>query len=72
MKIDEVVSLNDVLRVSQYKKILKHIKPRVDVDIDFKTIKNNIVRDWRSGQRSRKHYEKLLKKLNLSLSKIIS
>jgi len=71
MRLDELVSLGDVLKTSQYIKLLKNIRPDIESGINSTRVKNQIIQSWKKGHKSRKHYDNLLKKINLSLNDLI-
>lgn len=71
MRIDELVTLNDVLKASQYVKLLRRLKVHSKTDINASRIKNQIIRSWQSGMKSRKHFNNLLSKIDLSLNDLI-
>jgi len=70
MRIDELVTLNDVLKSSHFLKLMHGIKAKPQ-SVNVTRIKNQVLQSWKSGMRSRKHYDNLLKQLNISLSKLI-
>lgn len=69
MKLMELVSLNDVLKGSHYMKLLRHLS--ATKDINTTRIKNQIIQSWKSGLKSRKHYDDLLKSIDISLNDLI-
>lgn len=71
MKIDEVVTLKDVLKTSQYIQLLKRLNIDTAGHIDSSRIKNQVMQSWKSGMKSRKHYDDLLKQINMSVDKLI-
>jgi len=71
MRIDEVVSLSTALKSNQYIKLLKSLKSHAKSDINTTRIKNQIMKSWSKGMTSRKHYDKLLNKIHLSLNNLI-
>jgi hypothetical protein len=71
MRIFEIVTLDDVLKASQYIKILKNLKVKSKTDIDVARIKNKVLKSWKTGMKSRKHYNKLLNQLNINLHDLI-
>jgi hypothetical protein len=72
MRIDEIVKLDDVLKASQYIKILKNLKVKSKTDIDVVRIKNRVLKSWKAGMKSRKHYNKLLSQINIDLHDLIN
>lgn len=71
MRIDEIVTLNDVLKANQYIKLLRHLKAHANQDINITRIKNRVIQSWKKGLKHRKHYDKLLSEIDLSLNDII-
>lgn len=71
MRLDEIVTLNDVLKADQYMKILGMISTRAGTDINVSRIKNQIIQSWKRGMKHRKHYDSLLSRIDISLSDII-
>jgi hypothetical protein len=71
MRLDEIVSLNDVLKADQYIKLLRMIKPSAGNDISVTRIKNQVMQSWKKGMTARKHYDSLLNQINLSLNDLI-
>ena len=72
MRLDELVTLGDVLKASQYVKLLRTLKVHAKDDIKADRIKNKIMQDWKSGMKSRKHFDSLLGQINLNLNDLIS
>lgn len=71
MRIDELVTLNDVLKTDQYMKILGMISTRAGSDINVTRIKNQVIQSWKKGMKQRKHYDGLLSKIDISLNDLI-
>lgn len=71
MRIDEIVTLNDVLKANQYIKLLRHLKAHAKQDINVTRIKNRVIQSWKKGLKHRKHYDRLLSEIDLSLNDII-
>jgi len=71
MRLDEIVTLNDVLKADQYMKILGMIKTRAGNDINVTRIKNQVIQSWKKGMKNRKHYDDLLSKIDISLNDLI-
>lgn len=71
MRIDELVTLNDVLKASQYIRILRMISTRAGNDINISRIKNQVIQSWKKGMKHRKHYDNLLSKIDINLSDLI-
>jgi hypothetical protein len=71
MRIDEIVTLSDVLKASQYIKLLRHLKAHANTDINVTRIKNRVIHSWKKGLKHRKHYDQLLSEIDLSLNDII-
>ena len=70
MRLFEFVTLNDVLKGSQYMKLLHHLNASKN-DINASRIKNQVIQSWSKGMKSRKHYDELLNKLDISLNDLI-
>lgn len=68
---DESVSLGDVLKGSQYIRLLRSLKRRANKGINTTRIKNRIIKAWRKGKKSRKHFDSLLKEYDLDLNELI-
>jgi len=71
MRLDEIVSLNDVLKTSQYIRILHKLRVDANIDINVTRIKNKVIQSWRQGMKSRKHYDDLLGQIDINLNKLI-
>ena len=70
MRLDEIVTLKDVLNSSQFIKLLHSIKAKPQ-DLNVTHIKNQVLKAWKAGMRSRKHYDDLLSQIDISLNQII-
>ena len=71
MRLDEIVTLGDVLDSSQYIKLLHTLKADAGKDIDVTRIKNRVIHSWKKGMKHRKHYDDLLSKINLNLNNLL-
>lgn len=71
MRLDEIVTLNDVLRANQYIKMLRHLKTKANTDINVTRIKNQVIQSWKRGMKHRKHYDKLLSEIDLSINDLV-
>jgi hypothetical protein len=71
MKLDDIVSLDDILNTSEYIKLLRNLKVKIDHDIDISHIADKVLASWKTGLKSRKHYDRLLNKVNLNLKDLI-
>lgn len=71
MRIDELVKLNDVIKSSQYLKLLQGIKAHAPDNINSVKLKNQVMKSWSTGLKSRSHYNDLLKPLNINLNDLI-
>jgi len=71
MRLYEVVTLNDVLKSSQYIRLLQKLRVDAQSDINVTRIKNQVIQAWKSGKKSRKHYNDLLSGLDISLNDLI-
>ena len=70
-QLDEVVSLNDVLKADSFVRLMKSINTKIGSDINATRIKNQVLQSWSKGMKSRKHYDDLLKQINLNLNDLI-
>lgn len=70
MRLVEFVSLNDVLKGSQYLKLLRHLSTSTD-DLNVTRIKNQVITSWSKGMKARKHYDDLLSKVEVNLNDLI-
>lgn len=71
MRLDEIVTLNDVLKSAEYSKLLHRLSAKAGTDINLVRIKNKVLQAWKKGMKNRKHYDKLLSKVDLSLNDLI-
>lgn len=71
MRLDEIISLNTVLKSDQYITLLKRLKAKANTDINVTRIKNKIIRSWKRGMKHRKHYDKLLSEIDLNTIDLI-
>jgi len=71
MRLDEIVTLNDVLKADQYIKLLRRLKTTRN-DINVTRIKNQIMQSWKKGMKQRKHYDTLLSTIDISLNDLIN
>jgi hypothetical protein len=67
---DLKVSLSDVINSASFIKLMGSIKAKPQ-DLHVTKIKNQVLKSWKNGMRSRKHYDSLLGQLNISLNQII-
>jgi len=70
MRLDEIVTLNDVLNSDAFIKLMDTIKTKPQ-DLNVTRIKNQILQSWQKGMRSRKHYDSLLSQIDISLNQLI-
>lgn len=70
MRIDELVTLKDVLSMDSFIKLLDRIKAEPQ-DLNVTRIKNHVLSSWKKGMRNRKHYEGLLNQININLNQLI-
>jgi hypothetical protein len=71
MRLDEIVTLNDVLKANQYVKLLHALSTKAGNDINITRIKNRVIQSWKKGMKHRKHYDDLLSKIDISLNDLI-
>lgn len=71
MRLDEIVSLSDILKGSQYIKLLRNLRRRVGKGISVTRIKNQVIRSWKKGMTSRKHYDSLLREIDLNIDDVL-
>jgi hypothetical protein len=70
MRLDEIVTLNDVLNSDSFIKLMNSIKAKPQ-DLNVTRIKNQVLQSWQQGMRSRRHYSSLLNQIDISLNQII-
>lgn len=70
MRLDEIVSLNDVLNSASFIKLINGLKAKPQ-DLNVTRIKNQVLQSWQKGMRSRKHYDSLLGQIDISLNQLI-
>jgi hypothetical protein len=70
MRLDEIVSLGDVLNSDSFIKLMNSIKVKPQ-DLNVTRIKNRVLQSWQKGMRSRKHYDSLLSQIDINLSQLI-
>ena len=70
MRLDEIVSLNDVLNSDSFIKLMSTINSKPQ-DLNVTRIKNQVLQSWQKGMRSRKHYDSLLSQIDISLNQLI-
>lgn len=71
MRINEIVTLHDVLKADQYLRLLRRMKTDANNGINVTRIKNQVIQSWKKGMKHRKHYDSLLSSINLNLSDLI-
>lgn len=71
MRLDELTTLNDILKSDQYIKLLSHLNAGTDNDINVTQIKNKVIQSWKRGMKSRKHYDDLLNSIDISINDLI-
>lgn len=71
MRLDEFVSMDDVLESNQYVKLLRRLKIRAIKDINATRIKNKIIQSWKRGMKHRKHFDKLLSEINTNVDTLL-
>jgi len=75
MRIDEIerlnVSLGDVLKSSQFIKLLRRLKVKSTNNLNVSRIKNQILKSWKSGQKSRKHFDSLLAEIDTNVDTLL-
>lgn len=69
--VDESVSLGDVLKASQYIRLLRNLKRRLHKGINVGRIKNQIIKSWKRGLKTRKHFDSLLKEYDLTVDQLL-
>jgi len=70
MRLYEIVTLGDVINSDSFIKLLGKIKAEPH-DLNAVRIKNQVLKSWKKGMRSRKHYDSLLSQLNINLNQIL-
>lgn len=71
MRLDEIVSLNTVLKSDQYIKLLHRLRAKAIDDLNVQRIKNKIIQSWKKGMKHRKHFDQLLSEINTSVDAIL-
>ncbi len=71
MRLDELTTLNDILKSDQYIKLLSHLHSSSSNDVNVTRIKNRIIQSWKKGMKSRKHYDNLLNSIDISINDLI-
>lgn len=71
MRLNELVTLNDVLNSANYQQLVNGLSTLSATDLNVTKIKNRIINSWQKGMTSRKHYDSLLHKIDLSLNDLI-
>lgn len=71
MRLDELVTLNDVLNSANYQQLVNGLSARGSSDLNVTKIKNRVINSWQTGMKSRKHYDDLLSTIDLSLNDLI-
>ncbi len=71
MRLDEITKLSDVLAADQYMKLLHKLKTDVSSGINVARIKNQVMKSWKKGMKSRKHYDTLLSTININIEDLI-
>ena len=69
-KLDETI-LSDVLKADQYIKLLHKLRSDVSKGINVTHIKHQVIKSWKKGMKSRKHYDTLLHSLDINLNDIL-
>ena len=71
MRIDEIVSLGDVLKSNQYIKLLRKLKIKAKNDINVMRIKNRIIQSWKKGLKRRKYFDRLLAEIDTNIDTLL-
>lgn len=71
MRVDEVVSLGDVLKASQYIRLLRKLRVKARKNINATRIKNKIIKSWKRGMKHRKHFDSLLSEINTNVDTLL-
>lgn len=71
MRLDEIVSLNTVLKSDQYIRLLRRLKVKSLNDINVQRIKNQIIQSWKKGMKNRKHFDNLLAEINTNVDSLL-
>lgn len=71
MRLDEIVSLNDVLKSDQYIKLLRRLRAKSIDDLNITRIKNKIIQSWKRGMKHRKHFDSLLAEINTNVDALL-
>ena len=70
MRLNEIVTLQDVLNSDSFIALMKGIRARPQ-NLNVVRIKNQVLQSWKQGMRSRKHYDSLLSQIDISLNQLI-
>lgn len=65
-------TVDDVLRIDQYVKIMSHINPETHSEIGSARTKGRIMESWQKGNRSKKHYGDLLGRIDINIDDLIN
>jgi argonaute-like protein implicated in RNA metabolism and viral defense len=71
MRIDEVVSLQSVLKANQYLKLLRRLSTKSAKNINVARIKNKIIKSWRRGKKSKKYFDSLLAEIDTNVDTLL-
>lgn len=71
MRLDEIVSLNTVLKSDQYIRLLRRLRAKAIGDINVQRIKNKIIQSWKKGMKQRKHFDSLLSEIDTNVDAIL-
>lgn len=69
--VNESVTLGDVLKASQYIRLLRNLKRRINKGINITRLKNRIIKSWRQGMKTRKHFDSLLKEYDMNIDELL-
>jgi len=71
MRLDEIVSLNTVLKSDQYIKLLRRLRAKAIDDLNVQRIKNKIIQSWKKGMKKRKHFDSLLAEIDTNVDALL-
>lgn len=71
MRIDEVVSLQSVLKANQYLKLLRRLSAKSVQNINAARIKNKIIKSWRRGKKNKKYFDSLLAEIDTNVDTLL-
>lgn len=71
MRLDEIVSLQSVLKANQYLKLLRRLSVKSVKNIDAARIKNKIIKSWKKGKKHKKYFDSLLAEIDTNVDTLL-